>query len=253
MSALIATTDHGPLRVLRLQRPPVNALHPALCHALADAVDAAVGAGAQALVLAGGPGVFSAGLDVPHLLALGDDRAALLQAWSAFFRAARTLAACPVPMAAAIAGHAPAGGCVLALCCDWRVMAEGPFRIGLNETEVGLVVPEGIQALMTRTVGPRQAERLLVGGRMLDAAEAARIGLVDELAAVEEVETRARRWLEGLLQLPAMPMRETRAIARRDVLAALAPERIDLERFVAHWTHPDTQAALRALLARIGK
>ena len=81
-------------------------------------------AGAQGIVLAGGPKVFSAGLDVPYLLSLGDDRNALNSAWEHFFAAARAIARSPVPVVAAIAGHAPAGGCVLALCCDYRVMAQ---------------------------------------------------------------------------------------------------------------------------------
>ena len=250
---LIDTTAHGHVHELRLARAPVNALDPALCRALVDAVGDAVAGGARGIVLAGNPKVFSAGLDVPHLLALGDDHDALLAAWSGFFEAARTLADCPVPVVAAMAGHAPAGGCVLALCCDYRIMADGPFRIGLNETQVGLVAPDGIQSLMARVVGPHRAERLLVAGAMVDAAEALRIGLVDELTGIDAVETRARVWLEDLLQLPREPMLQTRRIARRDVVAALAPERIDLPRFVAQWRHPETQAALRAMLARIGK
>ncbi|SHE40037.1 enoyl-CoA hydratase/isomerase family protein [Thermomonas hydrothermalis] len=251
--SLIDITRTGPIWQLQMARPPVNALNPALCLALADAVEQAVAEGAGGIVLAGGTKVFSAGLDVPYLLSLGDDQEALLQAWSAFFRAARALAASPVPVVAAMAGHAPAGGCVLALCCDYRIMANGPFRIGLNETQVGLVAPEGIQALLVRVVGPHRAERLLVAGAMPEADEALRIGLVDELTDIDEVNARAHAWLQALLDLPSMPMRETRAIARRDVVAALAPERIDLERFVAQWRHPDTQAALRAMLARIGK
>lgn len=251
--SLITTRVHGDIHELQLARPPVNALDPALCLALVHALEHALAQGARGIVLAGGPKVFSAGLDVPYLLSLGDDRDALLQAWSAFFRAARALAACPVPVAAAMAGHAPAGGCVLALCCDYRVLADGPYRIGLNETQVGLVAPEGIQALLARVVGAHRAERLLVEGAMPEAREALRIGLVDELTDIDDVPARARAWLERLLHLPSMPMRETRAIARRDVVAALAPERIDLERFVEQWSHPDTQAALRAMLARIGK
>lgn len=251
--SLIDITRTGPIWQLQMARPPVNALNPALCLALADAVEQAVAEGAGGIVLAGGTKVFSAGLDVPYLLSLGDDQEALLQAWSAFFRAARALASSPVPVVAAMAGHAPAGGCVLALCCDYRIMANGPFRIGLNETQVGLVAPEGIQALLVRVVGPHRAERLLVAGAMPEADEALRIGLVDELTDIDEVNARAHAWLQALLDLPSMPMRETRAIARRDVVAALAPERIDLERFVAQWRHPDTQAALRAMLARIGK
>ena len=216
---------------------------PTLCNDLRTALADAIAGGAQGIVLSGGPKVFSAGLDVPFLLSLGDDRAALLSAWSAFFDAARALAESPVPVAAAIAGHAPAGGCVLALCCDYRVMAEGPYRIGLNETQVGLVAPEGVQQLMRRVVGLHRAERLLVGGEWSTARARYAIGLVDELAAIDEVATRARLWLEGLIALPREPMLRTRAISRADVVAAMQPERIQLESFIDAWTAPDTQQA----------
>ena len=250
---LVERSIHGAIQQLRMARAPVNALDPGLCQAITDALRSAVADGARGIVLAGGAKVFSAGLDVPYLLSLEADRSALLQAWEAFFETARTLAACPVPVIAAMAGHAPAGGCVLALCCDYRIMAEGPFRIGLNETQVGLVAPEGIQALLARCVGRHRAERLLVAGAMVDAAEASRIGLVDELAGIDEVEVRAIAWLQGLLQLPRTPMLETRRIARADAVDCLRAARIDLPRFVADWMQPDTQAGLRAMLARIGK
>lgn len=252
MTTLIETVDHGDIRELRLARAPVNALNPELCAGLAAAIARAAGDGVGGLVLSGGPTVFSAGLDVPYLLRL-PDRAALEDAWGHFFSAARALAACPVPVAAAIAGHAPAGGCVLALCCDYRVMAEGPYRIGLNETRVGLVAPEGIQRLMRRVVGVHRAERLLVSGELVESGDALAIGLVDELAGIDEVAARARAWLQELLQLPRKPVLQTRAIARADLVAALQPEQIQLERFIDAWEDPDTQAGLRALVAKLGK
>ncbi|HZH42828.1 MAG TPA: enoyl-CoA hydratase/isomerase family protein [Lysobacter sp.] len=250
---LVTVERQGAIAHLVLARPPVNALDPALCQDLIDALRRAVDEGAHGVVLAGGPKVFSAGLDVPHLLSLGDDRAALRAAWGSFFDAARALAACPVPVAAAIGGHAPAGGCVLALCCDYRVMAEGPFRIGLNETQVGLAAPEGIQHLLRRVVGAHRAERLLVAGELVEAERALGYGLVDELAAADAVRQRAHAWLERLLALPRAPMLQTRAIARADLVAALGPERIALDRFLDAWTDADTQAGLRALVARLGK
>jgi len=238
---------------LALTRAPVNALDPALCSQLTTAIRESIAAGCAGIVISGGPKVFSAGLDVPHLLGLGDDRAAVRDAWERFFDAVRALGESPVPVVAAIAGHAPAGGCVLALCCDYRVMAEGPFRIGLNETQVGLVAPEGIQHLLRRVVGAYRAERMLIAGEMVDSARAFEIGLVDELSAIDAVATRALAWLDALLALPRQPMLRTRAIARADVIAALQPERIQLEHFLDAWLEPDTQAGLRAMLARIGK
>ncbi|MFD0737807.1 enoyl-CoA hydratase/isomerase family protein [Lysobacter koreensis] len=258
VASCVDTIDHGGIVELRLARAPVNALDPALCNGLRAALDDAIASGAQGVVLSGGPKVFSAGLDVPYLLSLGDDRHALMAAWEAFFDAAMALAAAPVPVVAAIGGHAPAGGCVLALCCDYRVMArsdepERPFRIGLNETQVGLVAPEGIQRLLRRVVGPYRAERLLVAGEMLDSGQALHVGLVDEQVALDEVGARAREWLAQLLALPRAAMLRTRAIARAEVIEALQPQHIQLDRFIEAWYAADTQDALRAMMAKLGK
>ena len=258
MTTHVQTLDHGRIRELRLARPPVNALDPALCRALITTLDAAVADGVDAVVLSGAPGIFSAGLDVPHLMALGQDRLALHAGWGAFFGAARSLAALRIPVVAALTGHAPAGGCVLSLCCDYRVMARSPnpakpFMIGMNETQVGLAVPEGAQQLMRRVIGPYRAERLLVSGSMVTADEALRLGLVDTVVEVDQVVPHALEWLGSLLALPRTPMLLTRSLARADLVRALQPENLDLERFVEGWYDADTQAGLRALLARLGK
>ena len=255
----IETIRHdGDIVELRLARPPVNALDPELCHALQESIAQAVSSGAHALVVSGNQKVFSAGLDVPHLLSLGDDRPALLSAWGAFFSAARALANSPIPVVAALTGHAPAGGCVLALCCDYRVMARSddpakPFRIGLNETQVGLVAPAGIQQLMDRTVGKHRSGVLLATGELVDAERALTIGLVDEVVAADQVVMRAVAWLQALLKLPRQPVLQTRAIARADVVAAMSVENMRLDRFIDAWTEPDTQAGLKALVARLGR
>jgi enoyl-CoA hydratase/carnithine racemase len=257
-SALIQTEDFGAIRCLRLARPPVNALDPALCRALIAALEGAYSDGVLGVVLAGSPKIFSAGLDVPYLLSLGDDRRAVLECWQAFFGVAHLLAESRVPVVAALTGHSPAGGCVLALCCDYRVMARSvdptrPFSIGLNETQVGLVVPEGIQRLMRRVVGEYRAERLLIAGEMLTAERALEIGLVDELVDLDHVVPRAVAWLDALLKLPHQPMLQTRAIARAAVVDALSPDVIDLERFIEQWWEPETQVALNALVTKLKK
>src|SRR5690606_29574046 len=135
MPQLVETIDHGPIRELRLARPPVNALDPALSGELAAAVAAAcaAGSGVARLVLSGGPKVFSAGLDVPYLVSLGADRDALRAAWEAFFLAARAIARAPIPVVAALAGHAPAGGFVPAPCCAYPVAAGRPAPLRLDQ------------------------------------------------------------------------------------------------------------------------
>jgi 3,2-trans-enoyl-CoA isomerase len=154
---------HDDILELRLARPPVNALNPELLAQLREAIANAPGEGARGLVISGGPGVFSAGLDVPRLLTM--ERGELEGAWRQFFGVLEALARSPLPSVAAIAGHSPAGGAVISLFCDYRVMARGPFRIGLNEVQVGLIVPECIQHALRRVVGTYRAERLLVSGR----------------------------------------------------------------------------------------
>jgi Delta3-Delta2-enoyl-CoA isomerase len=240
----------GGIVELRLARPPVNALNPELLAALQAAIAAAEAGGARGLLLSGSPGIFSAGLDVPFLLTL--DRPALERAWRAFFEVCAALARSPLPSVAAITGHAPAGGAVLGLFCDYRVMAEGEFRIGLNEVQVGLVVPECIQHALRRVIGPYRAERLMVAGTMIDAGEACRIGMVDVLAPADSVVAAGLAWLQALLALPRSAMLATRALARADLVAAVEdPARLRLEHFLDAWFTDETQGVLTALVARL--
>ena len=107
--------------------------------------------------------------------------------WELFFQLLRDLAFAELPIAAALTGHSPAGGTVLALFADHRVMAEGPYLVGLNEVQVGIPVPEVLHRALVHVVGIRQAERLAVGGLLLGPADALRCGLVDEVVAAPEV------------------------------------------------------------------
>lgn len=249
MTLQVTDSDHG-IRVLRLAKPPVNALGPELVTALRDALDTAFGDGVAALVLAGGPKVFSAGLDVPTLLTLPRDE--LLLFWRDFFGVASRLARSPVPVAAAVDGHSPAGGAVLALFCDTRIMARGPFQIGLNEVQVGLPVPAAIQAILRRHVGARLAERMLVSGEMVDAERALAIGFVDQLCEPGTAEREAIDWCERLLALPRNAMLATRSEARADIAAIFADEgALELHAMTDAWFSAETQSTMHALVAKL--
>src|SRR5215469_7158919 len=167
---MLTLVKHDAVTEIRLARPPVNALNLDLLRALQAALADAVRDGARGIVLSGAQGMFSAGVDVPELVAR--DRAGVREYWRDFFVTVAALANSPVPVVAAITGHSPAGGAVLSLFCDYRVMAQGPYRIGLNETQVGLVAPDCIQMALRRVVGAYRAERLLVAGTLLDAEQA---------------------------------------------------------------------------------
>lgn len=258
MTTPITVINHGTIREIQLARPPVNALDTALCRALIAAIEQAHADDVQGILLSGGDRILSAGMDVPALLGYGEDRMRVLETWQAFFGAVRAIGYSRIPLAVAIIGHCPAGGCVLSLAADYRVMSRSPdpaqpLRIGLNEVAVGLVAPEGIQRLLRRCVGVHRAGTLLTAGQLVSAEQALATGMVDELVDADQVRARALAWLQGLAALPRAPMLATRAIARADIHEALQHEHIELERFVLAWYSADAQAALAALRARLGK
>lgn len=247
---MLETVQHGEVWELRMNRPPVNALGAELVAQLLEAVRAAPKQGAQALLLSSArPRIFSAGLDVPSLLKF--ERAQLSAFLAEFFTLTETLGRSPVPVIAAINGHAPAGGAVLSICCDYRVMAEGEFLIGVNEVAVGLMVPTHIHHALVRLVGAGAAERLVTEGKMIGAAEALRLGLVNELAPPEEVVQRALAQAQRMLALPRQAMLSMRAVARADLHAAFAQAQLDTRSVGDFFYREEAQKTLHALVAKL--
>ena len=254
---MIDRIEHSPgILELRLNRPPANALSPELMAALQAAVAAAPGDGARALVLSGRPGMFSGGLDVPLLLKLGRDE--IRETWRLLYSALRTLAASPIPVAAAITGHSPAGGAVLSLYCDTRIMAkaasgEKEFRIGLNEVQVGLPMPPVIYRALAWAVGNQRASLLAGGGMLVTSDEAHRLGFVDELQPTEQVVDRAVAWCRERLALPPSAHAFTRNLGRGSLLQVFEGAEAELDGLVDVWFSEETHGAMTALVARLQK
>ncbi len=240
------------IRELKLARPPVNALNPEMIETLNEAVRSAWDDESSALILSGSPGLFSAGLDVPELLTL--DRGGMQRFWGQLFELLENLARSPVPVVTALTGHSPAGGTVIALFSDYRIQAKGDFRLGLNEVQVGLVVPPVIHQALVRLIGTYPAERHLVAGQMIPADHACEIGLVDELQPPEQVVPRAIEWCNTHLALPQHSMQATRELCRAD-LAALFDDReaLDVDAFADFWFREDTQATLKGMVEQLRK
>ena len=250
---MLELIDHPPdIREIRLSRPPVNALNADLL----DAIVAAVGGAREvsAIVVSGQRGMFSAGLDVPGLLAL--ERPALTAAFEVLWHAQRALAQSPVPVIFAITGHCPAGGTVLAIHADYRVMAKGDFKLGLNEVQVGLYPGPVIHGAFRRLLGGHAAQ-LLTRGALIDPHAALRVGLVDELVDAAQCIPRALEVAREFTALPREPMLRTRRLAREDLTTLFgAPDETDrLAREFGHiaaqtWYSPVTQERLKLLFAR---
>lgn len=248
---MILTHDHGDGIVgIQLDKGSANALDTALVDALEHAIDQAFSTGARGIVLSGTPGFFSGGADIPVLLAAS--RKDAHEFWRRFFALCDTLAKSPVPVAAALTGHAVAGGAVLAAFCDYRVMADGKFRIGLNEVSVGLSVPEPVHIAYRRLVGDHQAGRLIAEGTLLLPGSAQSLGLVDEVVAPEDVLDRAVAWLQTLLALPPFAFQRSRSLARAPLAAAFDTFRTaELDEFVAAYFGPEAQGVLTALAEKL--
>jgi enoyl-CoA hydratase/carnithine racemase len=259
---MIETTDHeiaasanGPaafIRELRLNRPPVNALSAELLRAIQSALLTAKNA--AAVVFTGQAGLFSAGLDVRGMLAL--DRDGVTATFVELWRTGRALALSPMPLIFAINGHSPAGGTVLAVHGDYRVMARGDFRLGLNEVQIGLFPGPLIFGVFRRLVGGHAAQ-FLTRGTLMDPDTALRIGLVDELCDPSEVLARALAMAREFCALPRDTMLKTRELTRRDLVDLYGKPGQDLlheREFGAmaaeKWLLPATQERLRQTFAK---
>ncbi|RLA29235.1 MAG: enoyl-CoA hydratase/isomerase family protein [Gammaproteobacteria bacterium] len=247
---MLDVLSHGDIIELRMNRPPANALNHEMLEAILAAYAEALQAGAQGLILSGQPGMFCAGIDVPELL--GQSRGDIHRFWSLLFQTGKSLATCPVPVVAALAGHSPAGGAVLAAHCDYRIAAAGPFKIGFNEVQVGLPLPSSIMRIFMDLVGTRQARQIGMQGQLILMERALEIGLVDELVAPEMLEGRALEYLQGLLAMPTMAMNTTRLVGKEHLIPVLE-ESDDVDRTTAAWFSDETQAAMQLLVDNLQK
>lgn len=187
--------------LITLQRSVTNAIHPELLagleHALAElAADEAV----RSVVLTGGEKFFSIGFDLPYLLTLPETEFAAF--YHDFNRLCLKLYRFPRPVIAALRGHATAGGCILALCCDLRLLADGHKLIGLNEVRLGVPVPFPADRIVHALVGGQRARRVLEGGDFHQPAAALELGLVDEVLPAETLPGEAQRRAADLASLP---------------------------------------------------
>jgi enoyl-CoA hydratase/carnithine racemase len=247
---MLNSIEHGEVLEIQMNRPPANALNVEMVDAISTAHENACAQGAQAIILSGLPGMFSAGLDVPELLQL--DRAAINRFWTAFLSLMKSLAGSPVPVVAAITGHSPAGGAVLAVHCDYRVAVAGSFKIGFNEVRVGLPVPRTILLAVERLVGGRWAAQLATQGLLLSPEQAREIGLVDELAEPEAVVQQALTWARQTISLPLIAMNRTRLLAKNKFIQELQAAD-DANVATDYWFSEETQAGMQRLVENLRK
>jgi len=185
----------GDVGVLRFVNGVTNAISRPFLRDLNQAL-AEVQSRFRGCVLAGGDKFFSIGLDLPALLAL--DRDSMSRFWDAFDQAVLDLYGLPLPTAAAIEGHATAGGTILALTADYRFIGRGRRLMGLNEVNIGVPVPYLADLMLRQLLDDRSATEMLYRGELMEPAAAHRIGLVNGLCDPGEAVTCALKAVEPL-------------------------------------------------------
>ena len=176
--------------VVTLDDGKVNAMALPFFEGLGAAFDRAEKDGARAVVIAGRPGFFSAGLNLKLLPTLPPDE--LRKSMLAFPRLMLRAYTLPMPTVAAVTGHAVAGGALLAYLCDLRFVADGPFRLQMNETAIGIPLPTWILTVVQGAITPRWQTEALLHARAYSPAEAKERGLVTDVVPAETVVEAAR-------------------------------------------------------------
>lgn len=226
-----------------IEGPGKNALGRELMSSLLEQVR---GAGDVPLLLRGAGDAFSAGLNLKEVVALERD------GMESFLRLLGELSAAlfmhPAPTVALVNGHAIAGGCVLALCCDWRVGAPNArARIGLNEVALGLRFPGRILRILRYQVP--LLDRVVLGAGLHDPSAALALGLLDEVR--DDAEEAARTRLAALAAHPRAAYGAAKADLRSDLAAALpGEERAFVEEVLPVWVSDELKARVRAVLGK---
>jgi enoyl-CoA hydratase/carnithine racemase len=199
---MISVEHHGKVVFARLNNGVTNALNPKVVKELERVIKQVKNdAGINGLVLgSSNEKFFSIGFDIPELLEMSRDD--FRGFYRAFNQVCLDLLTLPKPTVAAITGHAIAGGCILAMCCDYRFIAKGHKLMGLNEVKLGLPVPYLPDRLLHAIAGVCRAREIMESGNLYPSNEALEMGIVDKILAIENVVETAIEHAETLGSLP---------------------------------------------------
>jgi len=243
----------GPLGVARLSKARGNAIDAALVEDLIKlTAEAAADDGLKALMLASAhPKLFSPGLDLVSLVEY--DRAGMRHFMGRFAEMLWALYAFRRPVVAAVNGPAVAGGCILALTADYRVLKRGA-PIGLNEVKVGVPLPWSVVLLLRATASPAATSRVALLGRNFADDEAIAAGLADEVVADDAFEQTCLARLTEFAEKDAHALSVTKSYLRAAVLAEMrAREAAEMDAWLDGWFSDTTRARMKETVAALTK
>ncbi|KAM6966174.1 enoyl-CoA delta isomerase 1, mitochondrial [Tautogolabrus adspersus] len=241
--------------VLHMQSPPVNSLSLDFLTEFCISVEKLeMDKSCRGLIITSSqPKVFSAGLDIMEMYGKSPERCGVF--WKAVQEMWLKLYSSNMVTIAAINGSSPAGGCLMSLTCDYRIMADNPrFSIGLNETQLGIVAPFWFKDTLVNTVGHRHAEMALELGLLYNPSEALKIGLVDQLVPEDQVLITAAQTMKKWLAIPDHARQITKSMMRKPTVEKLVSKReADINNFVSFITKDSIQKSLRMYIEMLKK
>ena len=250
----IRVEKRGRLAVLRLDKPRGNAIDEPLVDALKETARALAADGdVRGVLLASAhPKIFCPGLDLVSLIDY--DRDALQRFMLRFAEAVWALYGLPKPLVAAVGGHAVAGGCILALTADYRVLRAGGAQMGLNEVKIGLPLPWSVAVLLRTTVPPGALAPVALLGRNFADEEARTAGLADELAGAEGFEERCLQKLDEYADKDPFAFGTTKIYLRADALRNMqAHEEDRLSEWLDGWFSEPTRRRMREMVNALSR
>jgi Delta3-Delta2-enoyl-CoA isomerase len=198
------------------------------------------------------PKLFSPGLDLVTLVEY--DRAAMERFMRLFAEAVWALYALPKPVVAAVGGHAVAGGCILALTADYRVLRRGGVQVGLNEVKVGVPLPWSVALLLRASVPPAALTQVALLGRNFADDDALAVGLADQLADGDGFEDFCRARLEEFADKDTASIAITKGYLREGVLREMrGREKEEMGAWLDRWFSDSTRERIRQIVAGMGK
>ncbi|XP_070836696.1 enoyl-CoA delta isomerase 1, mitochondrial-like isoform X1 [Chaetodon trifascialis] len=241
--------------VMRMQSPPVNSLSLDFLTEISIAVEKLeMDKSCRGLIITSGqPKVFSAGLDITEMYRKSPEHCG--EFWKAVQEMWLKLYSSNMVTIAAINGSSPAGGCLMSMMCDYRIMADNPrYMIGLNETQLGIVAPFWFKDTMLNTVGHRTTEIALELGLLYQPSDALKVGLVDQLVPEDQVLTTATQTMTKWLGIPDHARQMTKSMMRKPTIDKLVSNReADIHRFVNFITKESIQKSLGMYLEMLKK
>jgi enoyl-CoA hydratase len=248
MTQMFDITHRGPVAVLQMTHGKANAMDIEFCRELTAQVHACAQSTAGALVITGQGKIFSAGVDLPRLIAGG--AAYAREFLPAMNHAFETLFAFTKPLVAAVNGHAIAGGCVLACCADYRIMDRESGRIGVPELVVGVPFPVVPLEIVRFATPPQHLQALIYRGLTLTADEALRYGLVDAVADPDRALDEAVAVAESLAAVPFEAFHLTKRLLRERVIRQMREGGVIDAVVQDAWAGKVVQSAVRDHVAR---